>query len=298
MWGYACTNDFAKHRHEHSISDFTTIDVRKQMSVHFFSLLVSIVLFATTMLVPWHYASNGTHHWPTSTLWLLAVFVEQVGNSSACVFFNLPFPAMYAGSRMQAWVMLCFGESVIALLIEPIFFDKSQFSAISAAFVMLLCLCITYFDIVDADQFLHIFMVRNEKWKAFLLMNFQLLFSFSVFLVGVSLKTIIYVSNMLYYFEIDSGCGVSHHHEAPHRLLSTSSNNNHYDGGRAGHLRGAAGSAPPPEKTAVLESSRRLATTSNTNNISIYDLDDKLFKSFLMLTISASMVMMFSIFIG
>ena len=62
---------------------------------------------------------------------------------------KLPFAGEYAGERMQAWLMLCFGESVIALLVEPINYTSEELGAILAAFMMILCLCTAYFDIVD-----------------------------------------------------------------------------------------------------------------------------------------------------
>ena len=63
--------------------------------------------------------------------------------------YELPFAGEYAGERMQAWLMLCFGESVIALLVEPINYTSEELGAILAAFMMILCLCTAYFDIVD-----------------------------------------------------------------------------------------------------------------------------------------------------
>jgi hypothetical protein len=62
--------------------------------------------------------------------------------------------------------MVCFGECVIAVLMEPSFFAFSQFGAILAAFVMILCICAAHFDIVNADQFLHLFVLRGERVKA------------------------------------------------------------------------------------------------------------------------------------
>lgn len=63
-----------------------------------------------------------------------------------------------------------------------------------------------YFDVVDAKEFLHLYCVRGEKLKAFVFMNFQLFFSFLVFLSGVSLKTVIFVAEAHYELEAESGC--------------------------------------------------------------------------------------------
>ena len=58
------------------------------------------------------------------------------------------------------------------------------------AFAMILCLCTAYFDIVDADQFLHLYIVRREKHKSLIYMLIQWPFSFTVFLTGVSLQNV------------------------------------------------------------------------------------------------------------
>ena len=53
----------------------------------------------------------------TILLWLGAVLVEQAVATMSSIFLEeLPFCAEYCGERMQAWLMLSFGESVIALL--------------------------------------------------------------------------------------------------------------------------------------------------------------------------------------
>jgi hypothetical protein len=94
---------------------------------------------------------------------------------------------------MQAWLMLCFGECVIGLLYNPSYYDSSSMKSIMAAFIMVLCLVIVYFDITDADQFLYLFMLRKEKTKAFCYCLLHFPFSLFVFLVGVALKAIIYL---------------------------------------------------------------------------------------------------------
>ena len=94
---------------------------------------------------------------------------------------------------MQAWLMLCFGESVIGLLISPSYYDKTSIKSIMASFVMIFCLVTVYFDVTDADQFLKLFILRKEKWKAFFYCLGHWPFSMFVFFLGVSLKTINYI---------------------------------------------------------------------------------------------------------
>jgi hypothetical protein len=192
--------------------------------------------------------------------------------------------------------MLCFGESVIALLIEPIFYDSVQVGSITAAFIMILCLCTAYFDIVDADEFLNLLIVRRETKKAIFYMNFQCIFSFSVFLVGVSLKTIIYVSNTYYLYEVVSGCGVGHHHEAAHRKLLQSSSSSSLMSWSASGVGGGIvdmGGMFDYEE----ELNRRLSSTAS-SSYTISQLDTLLFKSFILLCLTTTTVMMFSILIG
>ena len=64
--------------------------------------------------------------------------------------------------------MLCFGESVIGLLINPLYYDSLSIKSILASFVMVFCLVTNYFDVSDADKFLHLFLLRKEKTKAFM----------------------------------------------------------------------------------------------------------------------------------
>ena len=251
---------------------------RKQLAVHAGSILAAIVVFIVSMNVPRGLGSDvqwdDEHereedeslrsHAIATGLWLLAVALEQFGNSYGAVYMKLPFPAAYAGERMQAWLMLCFGESVIALLIEPIFFlDKTQLGSIVAAFFMILCICTEYFDIVDADQFLHLYFVRGENLKAMAYMNFQCLFSFFVFLTGVALKTIIFVSETVYALETASGCGDAHTSFDGHRQLLTD-----------GHH------------------GRRLGSWS------VVELDSVLFKAFVMLCVSISATVTATMIIG
>ena len=132
---------------------------------------------------PYRAESDTDQYWGVIALWLLAVAVEQVGNVHASVFNSLPFSGEYCGDRMQAWLMLCFGESLIGLLVNPLYFDAVSIKSVLAAFVMVFCLVTGYFDITDADKFLHLFLLRKEKWKAFTHCLNQLTYSLFVFLV-------------------------------------------------------------------------------------------------------------------
>jgi hypothetical protein len=117
---------------------------------------------------------------------------------------QLPFNGEYGGKRMQAWLMVCFGESVIGLLINPSYFDSVSIRSIMASFIMVFCLVTVYFDVTDADQFLHLFIMRKEKWKAFFYCMCQWPFSMFVFFIGVALKTINYIMVSFFFFSFSS----------------------------------------------------------------------------------------------
>jgi hypothetical protein len=112
---------------------------------------------------------------------------------------------------MQAWLMLCFGESVIGLLISPLYYDSVSLKSILASFVMVFSLVTVYFDVTDADKFLHLFILRKEKWKAFFYCMGQWPFSMFVFFLGVALKTINYIELGIHDLEVASGCGHIQH---------------------------------------------------------------------------------------
>ena len=149
MWLYALRNDLESSKHAESMYAWQNNHAQYQIMVHAFTVLVSIVLFVVSALIAWSYVDNkndtddedANHKMWTACIWLLAVSVEQFGSSYGAIYMDLPFAASYAGERMQAWLMLCFGEAVIALLIEPIYYDEAQLVAISIAFFMILCIC-------------------------------------------------------------------------------------------------------------------------------------------------------------
>mmetsp|Transcript_50693 Transcript_50693/g.64944 ORF Transcript_50693/g.64944 Transcript_50693/m.64944 type:complete len:1082 (-) Transcript_50693:161-3406(-) len=145
-------------------------------------------------------------HVVTISLWIFAVFVEQLGNNLASIYGPLPFNGEYAGKRMQAWVMVCFGESIIGLLINPSYFDSVSIISILASFVMVFCLVTVYFDVTDADQFLELFMIRKEKKKAFFYSVVHWPFSMLVFFVGVALKTLNYIELGIHDLKTTSDC--------------------------------------------------------------------------------------------
>lgn len=99
-------------------------------------------LFAVSIVVPWRFGdesqAEALRPWGAAIIWLCAVAVEQAGNAYASLFMQLPFAAKYCGERMQAWLMVCFGESVIAIILNPIFFNGSSLGALAAAFFMIL----------------------------------------------------------------------------------------------------------------------------------------------------------------
>jgi len=133
---------------KHSINEYTVKDIKSQFQCHIITLLISICIFSSTMMPWWFNHSsnknnddnnddnnnddNSGHNinltlvYIITSLWFLAIIIEQFGNNYACIYMKLPFSAIYAGERMEAWLMLCFGESVIALLIKPVFYDPNQ----------------------------------------------------------------------------------------------------------------------------------------------------------------------------
>jgi hypothetical protein len=149
MWLYALRNDLESSKHAESMYAWQNNHAQDQIMVHAGTLMISIALFMTSALIAWEYVGsksgtddeNASNTMLTAGIWLLAVSVEQFGSSYGAIYMDLPFAASYAGERMQAWLMLCFGEAVIALLIEPIYYDEAQLVAISTAFFMILCIC-------------------------------------------------------------------------------------------------------------------------------------------------------------
>jgi hypothetical protein len=249
--------------------------------------------------------ANTNQYTVVIVLWLLAVAVEQAGNVYACVFDRLPFSGAYCGERMQSWLMLCFGESVIGLLINPLYYDAVTVKSILAAFVMVFCLCAGYFDVTDADKFLHLFLLRKEKGYACAYCVGQCVFSLFVFLVGVALKSIVYVNNATHDLEVASGC--SHVAESLRRRQLWS-DGGHWDQLAAGlgdqfrdhfNLFGALADQPTLAGGASLleglvggsgdASRRRLAAWT------LDDYDDLLFKCFLLLALGACCVQVSSI---
>jgi len=180
-------------------------------------------LFGSSSSSSYGYGSGGQEdeeedkemsHVPTIMLWIMAVAVETTGSVYGSIYERLPFSGEYAGERMQAWLMLCFGESVIGLLINPLYYDSLSIKSILASFVMVFCLVTVYFDITDADKFLHLFLLRGEKFKAFLYCVCHCPFSLYVFFIGVALKTINYIELTMHDIEVSSGCG----HESEEHL--------------------------------------------------------------------------------
>merc|ERR1711865_1104173 len=118
----------------------------------------------------------------------------------------MPFCAEYCGERMQAWLMLSFGESVIALLYNAHDYTAATIRSLVLSFIMILMMVTAYFDITDADQYLHLFMLQGEKTRAFFYILSQGFFSFCVFLVGVCLKCCIFAHENIRQLHEITGC--------------------------------------------------------------------------------------------
>lgn len=212
-------------------------------------------------------------HAGTIFLWILACVVETVCNNYTCIFDKLPFSGEYCGERMQAWLMLCFGESVIGLLITPVYWDVNSIKSLLASFVMVFCLVTVYFDVTDADKFLHLFILRHEKWKAFAYMCGQWPFSMGVFFIGVALKTLNYIEIAIHGYEVASGCSHTSEHlrrrlgeDLDHPLMSSVADGPH---------------------------GRRLAASGPSFTLDQYD--DLLFKSFVLLCFASVAVQVCSV---
>ena len=88
--------------------------------------------------------------------------------------------------------MVAFGESVISLLEETHDYRNKTLEAFTMSFTMMLMLTITYFDIIDADEFLHILWAKGDKIKAWCFMCLQGPLSFLVFFIGKLLSCVLW----------------------------------------------------------------------------------------------------------
>ena len=131
--------------------------------------------------------------WLTLGLWTMAVVVEQCSLTYASVFGKMPFVSEYAGERMQAWLMLAFGESVISLLEEPSDYRAKTVESFVMSFGMMLMMTITYFDVVNADSFLEVLCEHRMRCRAWCFMLLQAPLSFVVFFIGKLISCIIWV---------------------------------------------------------------------------------------------------------
>lgn len=128
----------------------------------------------------------------------------------------------------------------------------------------------------QADQFLHLFLVRRERAKAFIYVIIQWPFSLVVMFCGVALKIILWVGNTVFQMEVLTRCGVDSHNKlAEHRrqLMELALD----------------------ERIDKMSHHRRLASSASWP---IEDLADLNFKAFLLLTISVAVVMTMSLLIG
>lgn len=131
---------------------------KKVLMAHCAILIFSAILFAVAAAV--HGAEcdhvehdkcegNGSH---VVVVWNVALLFESVASAALCCFGPAPFDGAYASKRMDAWTMLCFGESVVSLLNTTVPFTNDNLQAELSSFVVLATLCIHYFDVVDAGQ--------------------------------------------------------------------------------------------------------------------------------------------------
>ena len=165
-----------------------------QMMMHSGVLILSMIIFLVAVYV----SEKNPESIVTVVLWLIAVFIEQFVSIYLLVFSEYAdFDARYYGERMSTWLMLAFGESVIALLSISFKFKATLVVTSCASFFFLTTLCVHYFDIVDCDHFLKQFILARHKIMAAAFMLSHVLWSFAILLIGIGLKGIMYVDSSI-----------------------------------------------------------------------------------------------------
>ena len=76
---------------------------------------ISLVVYKSECKEVFHAECKGNGN-IVIILWNVALLFESLVSTFLCVYSSVPFDAAYASERMDTWMMLCFGESVIALL--------------------------------------------------------------------------------------------------------------------------------------------------------------------------------------
>ena len=69
-------------------------------------------------------------------VWNVALLFESLASTFMCVFSSTPYNAAYASERMDSWMMVAFGESVIALLNTRSKFTWANFVVQLGSFVV------------------------------------------------------------------------------------------------------------------------------------------------------------------
>jgi hypothetical protein len=160
-----------------------------QIMLHMGSLLVSALIFFVGIFVTDGDPENDT----VVAVWLVAVIVEQGASIYLLNFAYCDFDANYFGHRMCIWLMLSFGESVISLLNASFHFTPGMVLTTCACFVFITSLCVHYFDVVDCDQYLKHFVFEGKRKTASAFMACHLFWSFTILVIGIGLKGIMYV---------------------------------------------------------------------------------------------------------
>mmetsp|Transcript_888 Transcript_888/g.2611 ORF Transcript_888/g.2611 Transcript_888/m.2611 type:complete len:640 (+) Transcript_888:187-2106(+) len=154
-------------------------------------------------------------HYKTIIVWGAAVLVEQLCFIYATVWMRraeVPFQYAYAADRMQAWIMLCFGESIIGLLNDETRLEDYQIKFKCLMFFIVLLMCSCYFDVMQGGRALESYIQRggdNLRTRCYVALTllFQGPFSFSIFMLGVGFKAMSHFIFEFITFVEETGCG-------------------------------------------------------------------------------------------
>ena len=154
-------------------------------------------------------------HYKSIAAWGAAVLVEQVAFVGATVSLSdakeLPFPYEYAADRMQAWIMLSFGESVIGLLNDETRLETYQLKFKILIFFTVMGLCSVYFDVMQGGRALEHYRAGGDspgtRAKVGAFFVGQGLLSLAIFFLGMGVKALTHFIFEFITFVDETGCG-------------------------------------------------------------------------------------------
>ena len=143
------------------------------------------------------------------------MLVEQVAFVGATVSLSdakeLPFPYEYAADRMQAWIMLSFGESVIGLLNDETRLETYQLKFKILIFFTVMGLCSVYFDVMQGGRALEHYRAGGDspgtRAKVGAFFVGQGLLSLAIFFLGMGVKALTHFIFEFITFVDETGCG-------------------------------------------------------------------------------------------